>query len=74
MTTSNTSIDEINSRRNVIDDLLLQNDKEKNIQVRYENDTLWMTQKAMAELFDTGIDNINPAIPAAPVKVTYFIK
>ena len=28
------------------------NDKEKNIQVRYENDTLWMTQKAMAELFD----------------------
>ncbi len=31
MTTSNTSIDEINSRRNVIDDLLLQNDKEKSI-------------------------------------------
>lgn len=34
-------------------------EKEKGIQVRYENETLWMTQKAMAELFDTGIDNIN---------------
>lgn len=27
-------------------------EKEKGIQVRYENETLWMTQKAMAELFD----------------------
>ena len=27
-------------------------EKAKGIQVRYENDTLWMTQKAMAELFD----------------------
>lgn len=26
-------------------------EKDKGIQVRYENDTLWMTQKAMAELF-----------------------
>ncbi len=34
-------------------------EKEKGIQVRYENETLWMTQKTMAELFDTGIDNIN---------------
>ncbi len=34
-------------------------EKENGIQVRYENETLWMTQKAMAELFDTGIDNIN---------------
>lgn len=34
-------------------------EKEKGIQVRYENETLWLTQKAMAELFDTGIDNIN---------------
>lgn len=34
-------------------------EKEKGIQVRYENETLWMTQKAMSELFDTGIDNIN---------------
>ena len=25
---------------------------DKGIQVRYENETLWMTQKAMAELFD----------------------
>ncbi len=25
----------------------------------YDKDTLWMTQKAMSELFDTGIDNIN---------------
>jgi len=34
-------------------------EKGKGIQIRYENETLWMTQKAMAELFDTGIDNIN---------------
>ena len=34
-------------------------EKEKGIQVRYEKENLWMTQKAMAELFDTGIDNIN---------------
>ena len=29
-------------------------EKGKGIQVRYENETLWMTQKAMAELFNTG--------------------
>ena len=29
-------------------------EKDKGIQVRYENETLWMTQKAMSELFDTG--------------------
>lgn len=27
-------------------------EKDKGIQVRYENETLWMTQRAMAELFD----------------------
>ncbi len=27
-------------------------EKNKGIQVRYENETLWMTQKAVAELFD----------------------
>ncbi len=27
-------------------------EKDKGIEVRYENETLWMTQKAMAELFD----------------------
>ena len=27
-------------------------EKENGIQVRYENDTLWMTQKGMAELFN----------------------
>ncbi len=32
---------------------------DKGIQVRYDKDTLWMTQKAMSELFNTGIDNIN---------------
>lgn len=35
------------------------NEKENGIQVKYENETLWITQKGMAELFDTGIDNIN---------------
>ena len=34
-------------------------EKGKGIQVRYDKETLWMTQKAMSELFDTGIDNIN---------------
>ena len=29
-------------------------EKEKGIQVRYENETLWMRQKAMAELFGIG--------------------
>lgn len=32
---------------------------EKGIQVRYEKETLWMTQKAMSKLFNTEIDNIN---------------
>ncbi len=27
-------------------------EKDKGIQVRYENETLWMAQKAMAELFN----------------------
>lgn len=27
-------------------------EKDKGIQVRYENETLWMTQKAMSELFN----------------------
>ncbi len=34
-------------------------EKEKGIQVRYENENLWMTQKAMAELFDCSTDNIS---------------
>lgn len=34
-------------------------EKEKGIQIRYDKETLWITQKAMSELFDTGIDNIN---------------
>lgn len=35
------------------------NEKEKGIQIKYENETLWMTQKAMAELFDCSSDNIS---------------
>lgn len=34
-------------------------EKEQGIQVRYENENLWMTQKAMAELFDCSTDNIS---------------
>ena len=34
-------------------------EKDKGIQVRYENETLWMTQKAIAELFDCSTDNIS---------------
>ena len=33
--------------------------KENGIQVRYENENLWITQKAMAELFDCSIENIS---------------
>ena len=33
--------------------------KDNGIQVRYENETLWMTQKSMAELFDCSTDNIS---------------
>ena len=30
-----------------------------NIDVILKDETIWLTQKSMAELFDTGIDNIN---------------
>lgn len=33
-------------------------EKEDGIQVRYENENLWLTQKSMAELFDCSTDNI----------------
>lgn len=32
--------------------------KEQGIQVKYHKENLWMTQKAMAELFDCSSDNI----------------
>ena len=28
-------------------------------EAKLEDETIWLTQKSMAELFDTGIDNIN---------------
>lgn len=34
-------------------------EKEKGISVRYENENLWMTQKAMAELFNVNVPAIN---------------
>lgn len=34
-------------------------EKDKGIQVRYENENLWMTQKSIAELFDCSSDNIS---------------
>lgn len=34
-------------------------EKDKGIQVRYENENLWMTQKSMAELFACSTDNIS---------------
>lgn len=33
-------------------------EKPDSIQVRYHNETLWMTQAAMAELFDCSVDNV----------------
>ncbi len=44
-------------------------EKDKGIQVRYENETLWMTQKAMAELFDVE----QPAIAKHLINI-YIIK
>ena len=35
------------------------NEKDKGIQIKYENENLWMTQKAMAELFNCSVDNIS---------------
>lgn len=35
------------------------NEKEKGIQVKYDKETLWMTQRAMAELFGCSSDNIS---------------
>lgn len=32
--------------------------KEDGVQVMYQNETIWCTQKAMAQLFDCSIDNI----------------
>ena len=34
-------------------------EQDKGIQVRYENENLWMTQKSIAELFDCSSDNIS---------------
>ncbi len=34
-------------------------EKENGIQVKYDNETLWMTQKTMAELFECSTDNIS---------------
>lgn len=34
-------------------------EKDNGIQVKYHNENLWLTQKAMAELFDCSIDNIS---------------
>ena len=34
-------------------------EKDKGIHVKYEKENLWMTQKAMAELFDCSTDNIS---------------
>ena len=50
-------------RKNMAKDLIIRSsaeefitfkvqEKDKGIQVRYENETLWMTQKAMGELFN----------------------
>ena len=34
-------------------------EKDKGLQVRYDKENLWMTQKSMAELFDCSADNIS---------------
>ncbi|MEG1582304.1 MAG: RhuM family protein, partial [Clostridia bacterium] len=34
-------------------------EKEQGIQVKYQDKNLWLTQKAMSELFDCSIDNIS---------------
>lgn len=36
-----------------------ENDKDINVSVLYKDDTFWLTQKAMAELFDCSSDNIS---------------
>ncbi len=33
--------------------------KEKTIEARYEDETIWLTQKLMSELFDVGVNTIN---------------
>ena len=32
--------------------------KENGVQVMYQNETIWCTQKAMAQLFDCSTDNV----------------
>lgn len=33
-------------------------DGEAKIEVRFENETVWLSQKQMAELFDCSVDNV----------------
>ena len=41
--------------------------KEGGIQVMYKDETIWATQKAMAQLFDCSTDNISRKHSANPV-------
>ena len=34
-------------------------DKEEGVEIRYQNENLWLSQKAMATLFDCSTDNIS---------------
>ena len=45
-------------------------EKDKGIQVRYESETLWMTQKAMTELFDVE----QPAIAKHLINIYIYIR
>ena len=38
--------------------LYQENDKNINVNVYFKDETYWLTQKSMAELFDTSTDNI----------------
>ncbi|MCK5231958.1 MAG: virulence protein RhuM/Fic/DOC family protein, partial [Desulfobulbaceae bacterium] len=39
-------------------ELVIYQDKQQGIEIRLQGETLWLTQRQMAELFDTSIDNI----------------
>lgn len=39
--------------------LYQEDDRNVNVNVYYKNETYWLTQKSMAELFETSSDNIS---------------
>ena len=40
-------------------EIVIYEEEERSVEVRFDRDTVWLTQRQMAELFDTSTDNIS---------------